>query len=95
MSRYAADFSPRFAIQAERLPEDVYLKLQKTIRFLLDNPRHPGLQTHKMEGRKGFYGDDIFEAYVDKKYRLTWEYRGSQLIYFRNVDNHDECLRNP
>jgi len=36
----------------------------------------------------------IFEAYVDRKYRMTFEHRGDTFV-MRNVDNHDECLRNP
>ena len=36
----------------------------------------------------------VFEAYVDVKYRMTFE-RRSDTFVMRNVDNHDECLRNP
>ena len=36
----------------------------------------------------------VFEAYVDVKYRMTFE-RHSDTFVMRNVDNHDECLRNP
>jgi hypothetical protein len=36
----------------------------------------------------------IFEAYVDVKYRMTFE-RHNDTFVIRNVDNHDECLRNP
>jgi hypothetical protein len=36
----------------------------------------------------------VFEAYVDVKYRMTFE-RHKDTFLMRNVDNHDECLRNP
>ena len=36
----------------------------------------------------------VFVAYVDVEYRMTFE-RPSDTFVMRNVDNHDECLRNP
>jgi hypothetical protein len=36
----------------------------------------------------------VFEAYVDVKYRMTFELHKDTFL-MRNVDNHDECLRNP
>ena len=86
----------RFLSQAEQLPDDVCLQLQKQILFLEQNPRHPSLRTHEVKNAIGNYGGKIFEGYVNKQYRFTWEY-GKQRseIILRNVDNHDECLRSP
>ena len=61
----------------------------KAIRLLEVDFRHPGLHSHRV---KGFA--DIYEDYVDQKYRITYERRGDTLV-MRNVDNHDECLKNP
>jgi hypothetical protein len=36
----------------------------------------------------------IFEASVDSRYRMTYERRGAAPV-LRNVDNHDECLKEP
>lgn len=59
-------------------------------------PRHPSLKTHKVQNAIGFFEGDVFEAYVTKKYRLTWEYGPDQgMITLRNIDNHDACLKNP
>jgi len=82
-------FTERFVKQYERLPENIQKKVDKALRLLDTNFRHPGLRSHPMEG-----AGDIFEAYVDAKYRLTFERRGNIFI-MRNVDNHDECLKNP
>ena len=77
-------FTERFVKQYERLPENIQKKVDKALRLLDTNFRHPGLRSHPMEG-----AGDIFEAYVDAKYRLTFERRGNIFI-MRNVDNHDE-----
>ncbi len=79
----------RFVKQYERLPKTIQRKVDKALRLLDVNFRHPGLQSHPVEGMEG-----IFEAYVDAKYRMTFE-RYEKGLLMRNVDNHDECLKNP
>ena len=81
--------SARFDEHYERLPRLIQLKVDKALRFLDADFRHPGLRSHPVEKRPG-----ILEAYVDDKYRMTFERQGDTFI-MRNVDNHDECLRNP
>lgn len=82
-------FTERFVKQYERLPETIQRKVDKALRLLDADFRHPGLRSHPVEGL-----ERIFEAYVDAKYRMTFERRGDVLL-MRNVDNHDECLKNP
>jgi hypothetical protein len=82
-------FTERFVKQYERLPKVIRRKVDKALRLLDAGFRHPGLRSHSLEGVEG-----IFEAYVDIKYRMTFERRGDMFI-MRNVDNHDECLKNP
>ena len=81
--------SARFDEHYERLPRLMQLKVDKAMRFLDADFRHTGLRSHPVERHPG-----VFEAYVDDKYRMTFERRGDAFI-MRNVDNHDECLRNP
>jgi hypothetical protein len=38
----------------------------KALRFLMDNPRHPSLQTHVYSSLKGPYGEKVFEAYAEQ-----------------------------
>jgi mRNA-degrading endonuclease YafQ of YafQ-DinJ toxin-antitoxin module len=52
------------------------------------DPRHPGLHTHKVKGHKG-----VWEAHVDKANRLTFEWDDDVLV-LRNNCNH-EVLRRP
>jgi hypothetical protein len=59
-----------------------YKAVKKAIRFLAENPRHPGLQTHEYESLKKFYGKKVFEAYAEQKtpaaYRILWCYGPSE-----------------
>ena len=79
----------RFVKQYERLPQSIRTKVDRALRLLDADFRHPGLRSHPVGGLEG-----IFEASVDAKYRMTFERHGSVFL-MRNVDNHDECLENP
>jgi hypothetical protein len=79
----------RFVRQYTQLPAPIQRKADKALLLLDTDFRHPGLRSHPVKGAPG-----VIEAYVDYKYRMTYERRGDSLI-MRNVDNHDECLRQP
>ena len=79
----------RFIRQYGQLNAATQLKVDKALRLLDVDFRHPGLHSHPVESAPG-----VFEAYVDVKYRMTFE-RHNDTFVIRNVDNHDECLRNP
>ncbi|MGG1519140.1 cytotoxin [Paenibacillus oryzisoli] len=64
--------------------------IQKALRIMLDNPRHPSLRTKKMEGH-----DHIFEASANMDIRMTFHYEKPDTIVLRNCGHHDEALRNP
>lgn len=52
--------------------------VKKTIQFLSQNPRYPGLQTHEFTSLKGPKGEKVFEAYAEQltpaAYRVFWYY---------------------
>jgi mRNA-degrading endonuclease YafQ of YafQ-DinJ toxin-antitoxin module len=79
----------RFVRQYGQLTAATQRKVDKALRLLDADFRYPGLRSHPVESAQG-----VFEAYVDVKYRMTFERHNDTLI-MRNVDNHDECLRNP
>ena len=54
----------------------------KALRFLADNPRHPSLQTHKIEDT------EFIEAYANMDIRIIFE-RTSDTIVLRAVGHHD------
>ena len=59
-----------------------YNAIKKTIKLLLDNPRHPGLHTHEYHSLRGPKGEKVFEAYTEQKtpaaYRVFWYYGPSR-----------------
>ncbi len=56
--------------------DDAVLQLRK-------DPRHPGLRTHRVWGRKG-----VYEARLDKGNRLTFEWDGPTIVLLAHC-NHD------
>ncbi len=58
--------------------EKRYKAVKKALRFLSENPKHPGLQTHKFFSLHGSGGEDIFEAYAEQNtpaaYRIFFFY---------------------
>jgi mRNA-degrading endonuclease RelE of RelBE toxin-antitoxin system len=82
-------FTERFLRAYDRLSPELRSKVKKALRLLDENPRHPSLHVHPIKGVRG-----IYEARVDQKYRMSFEFDGERRI-MRNVDNHDECLKNP
>ncbi|MCX6003394.1 MAG: hypothetical protein NTX46_03045 [Chloroflexi bacterium] len=81
--------SNRFVRQYGQLPAAIQRKVDKALRLLDADFRHPGLRRHPVGSAPG-----VFEACVDVEYRMTLE-RRSDTFVMRNVDNHDACLRNP
>ena len=64
----AVQFTERFVRQYERLPKTIQKKVDKALRLLDADFRHPGLRSHPVEGVV-----EIFEAYVDAKNRMALE----------------------
>jgi hypothetical protein len=83
------ELTERFVHQYSKPSTLVQRKVDRALLLLDTDFRYPGLRSHSIDSAPG-----IFEAYVDRKYRMTFERQGNTLI-MRNVDNHDECLRNP
>ncbi len=60
--------------------EGLFKPVEKCVRLLLGNPRHPGLQTHEYHSIEHPYDEDgkVFEAYIQNRtpgaYRLFWCY---------------------
>jgi len=52
--------------------------VKKALHFLKENPRHPGLNTHKYDSLEGLNGEEVFEAYAENNtpaaYRIFWHY---------------------
>lgn len=83
----------RFKKALRALPAPIQEKAIKALRLLAENPRHPSLQVKKIQGM-----ENIWEGRVDQKYRFTFQLENEDdqmVIVLRNIDNHDDCLKNP
>jgi len=83
-------FTRRFLKSFARLPAAIQEKVKKQIKLLAENPRHPSLQTKPIQGVVGLY-----EALIDRDYRLTYEREPDDTLLLRLVGKHDETLKKP
>ena len=83
------ELTERFVKQYAHLPNVIQLKVDKALAILDADFRYPALRSHPVASAPG-----VIEAYVDRKYRMTFERHGDTFV-MRNVDNHDDCLRQP
>ena len=79
----------RFAEAYIELPRHIQKEVDKALRLLDADFRHPSLRARHIEGTKG-----IYEARVDLKHRMTYEREGDHLI-MRTVGEHDKTLAQP
>lgn len=81
-------FTKPFKKDYKGLPKNIQEQIEKQITLLLDNPKHPPLQTKKMEGRQF-----IWEAKITGGYRMTFQIDGDTYL-LRRVGTHN-VLRKP
>jgi hypothetical protein len=79
MAAVWGDLSTRkLAGKLDRDEERFFKKLVKTLGFLGQNPRHPGLQTHEIAALTDKHGVKVFEAYLENNTpgagRVFWAY---------------------
>jgi hypothetical protein len=64
-----------------------YKAVSKALRYLQENPKHPGLQTHEFTSLKGPLREKIFEAYAEQNtpaaYRIFFYYgKKGEIVIF-------------
>lgn len=68
---------PGFLSQYDELPPAIKKKFRKQLSHLKENPQHPSLKIHKLEG------SDFWEFYVDDSYRCVFRQDGNiYRLYF-------------
>lgn len=70
-------FTPTAKANLKELKETAHLQkrfnaVSKALRFLQENPRYPGLQTHEYSSFKGPHGEKVFEAYAEQDTPATY-----------------------
>lgn len=77
----APSFKKRLRKKPPRLKDAIFRCLKR----LGDNPQHPGLQVHPIRGTNG----EVWEAYVDRKNRVTFLRGDNGTLVMLNHCNHD------
>lgn len=72
------------------LPDQVRKASAKQIVQLLIDHRHPSL---RIEGIRGHQG--LFSARVDRRYRMSFSFQGTDGLLLRRVLDHDDLYRTP
>lgn len=67
--RVVLEFTETFRQSYRELPERIQTKVEKQLRFLSRDPRHPSLHIHKL--------NDEWEFYVDIHYRCFFRQKGN------------------
>jgi hypothetical protein len=78
------EVTPAFKRALKKKPPEMQAKIRECIETLVRDPRSPGLQVHKVQGTPG-----VWEAYVDRGNRITFERVGQGDIVLLNHCNHD------
>jgi mRNA-degrading endonuclease RelE of RelBE toxin-antitoxin system len=90
-------FEITFLESYSRLKPGERKAIDKALRFLSADPRHPSLNVHKARNIKGKYaegGNDVFIAYASKDLRFTFEYGPKPgMIAIRNCGHHEPSER--
>jgi len=79
-----------FVDALDRKESKLAASISKCVHQLGQDPRSRGLQTHLVQGTRN---PKIFEAYVDKKNRVTWHWDAGEIVLLAHC-NHD-ILRRP
>jgi addiction module RelE/StbE family toxin len=78
-------WTSQFAKDFHKLDQRIQKQTEKALELLLQDWRHPSLQTKKMKGKK----QDEFEARVTKGYRFTYQVQKDAFLLLR-VGTHKE-----
>ncbi len=87
----ALRIDPSFRHRLKKKEAPLCAAILQTVQRLGENPRHQGLRTHPVQGTSD---PKVFEAYVDKKNRVTWHWDDGTIV-LRNHCNHDIVKRTP
>ena len=71
----------------KKLPAAIKDKVDKQLKLLMVNSKHPSLNLHLIRGT-----NRIWESYIDQQYRFTFEMEGEFFI-LRKVGPHDIIKR--
>lgn len=76
------EYTPTFKSNFKKFPKEIRRKFYKQVDFLINNIRHPSLQTKKYGGEK-----NVWQARVDKNIRFYFSIKNDSYTLI-NIKNH-------
>jgi len=77
-------YSSKFAREYRKLPLKIKKIAEEKEKIFRKNPFDPRLKTHKLKGSL----KDFFSFSIDQKYRIIFEFIGSDTVWFHSVGEH-------
>ena len=75
----------------KELPKHIQRQLERKLRFLLENPRHPSLRTRRTKGVVRSYRN-LFEGRIDGGYRFLFRVEGDTYVLV-DCGEHDKFFK--
>ncbi|MBR1486617.1 MAG: hypothetical protein IJ597_05120 [Synergistaceae bacterium] len=81
--------------KANKNEQRVHKKLDKALKLIAKNPRHPGLHTHEISKLSDKFGEKVWESYLEnntpKAGRIFWVYGpGKNDITIIGLEQHPD-----
>jgi mRNA-degrading endonuclease RelE of RelBE toxin-antitoxin system len=86
--KYEVFFSNRFKKSFKKLHENEKKLFYKKLSLFVENHRHPGLRTKKIQG-----SEILFESSINMSIRVIWTYREECIIFMLDIGHHDILKR--
>jgi mRNA interferase RelE/StbE len=80
------EMSPEFERNAGLKQKALRDKMEQKIGYLLQNVQHPSLRVKKVRGTED---NNLWEASIDLKHRMTFEYVNDNTIRLHSCDGHE------
>ncbi|WP_151191726.1 type II toxin-antitoxin system RelE/ParE family toxin [Desulfotomaculum copahuensis] len=80
----------KFEKSLSRMSDINIYAVEKALRLLRDNPKHPSLRVKRVKGTA-----DIWEASATKSIRITFRFLNQDIIQLRNVGTHEQVFKPP
>ncbi|MFA6518256.1 MAG: type II toxin-antitoxin system mRNA interferase toxin, RelE/StbE family [Candidatus Shapirobacteria bacterium] len=77
-------YSPQFAKEYRKIPQQVKLKAEKREKIFRLNPFDPQLKTHRLSGKL----KDFWSFSIDYHYRIIFQFESESTIWFLSVGTH-------
>lgn len=78
-------YSPKFARQYKKLPDEIKLLAEKKELIFRKDPFDPRLKTHKLSGTL----ESFYAFSVDHSNRIIFDFKTQQIARFYQIGSHD------